>query len=49
MYRHLAYWPGYLALVERCWCRRTLDGRLLALTNATRALGHAHGQMLAAQ
>jgi hypothetical protein len=49
MYRHLAYWPAYLALVRTLLVPAHADGRLLALTNATRALGHAHGQMLAAQ
>jgi len=49
MYRHLAYWPAYLALVRTLLAPPHADGRLLALTNATRALGHAHGQMLAAQ
>jgi hypothetical protein len=49
MYRHLAYWPAYLALVRTLLVPPHADGRLLALTNATRALGHAHGQLLAAQ
>ena len=49
MYRHLAYWPAYLALVRTMLVPPHADGRLLALTNATRALGHAHGQTLAAQ
>jgi hypothetical protein len=49
MYRHLAYWPGYLALVRTMLAPLQADGRLEALTRSTRALGHAHGQMLAAQ
>ncbi|MET3839494.1 hypothetical protein [Bradyrhizobium sp. OAE829] len=47
MYRHLAYWPAYLALVRTMLAPLQADGRLDALTRATRALGHAHGQMLA--
>jgi len=47
MYRHLAYWPAYLALLRTLLVPLQQDGRLLALTNATRALGRAHGSMLA--
>ena len=49
MYRHLAYWPAYLALVRTMLVPLQADGRLDALTRSTRALGHAHGQMLAPQ
>ena len=49
MYRHLAYWPGYLALLRTMLVPLHADGRLDALTRSTRALGHAHGQMLAGQ
>jgi len=49
MYRHLAYWPPYLALIRTLLMPLQRDGRLLALTNATRSLGHAHGTMLASQ
>ena len=49
MYRHLAYWPSYLALVRTMLAPLQADGRLDALTRSTRALGHAHGQMLASQ
>jgi hypothetical protein len=49
MYRHLAYWPPYLALVRTMLVPLQADGRLDALTRATRALGHAHGSMLAPQ
>ena len=47
MYRHLAYWPAYLALVRTMLVPLQADGRLDALTRSTRALGHAHGAMLA--
>ena len=43
MYRHLAYWPAYLALVRTMLAPLQADGRLDALTRATRTLGHAHG------
>ena len=43
MYRHLAYWPAYLALVRTMLVPLQADGRLDALTRATRTLGHAHG------
>jgi hypothetical protein len=49
MYRHLAYWPGYLALVRTMLVPLQREGRLNALTLSTRALGHAHGAALAAQ
>ena len=49
MYRHLAYWPSYLALVRTMLAPLQADGRLDALTRSTRALGHVHGQMLASQ
>ena len=49
MYRHLAYWPPYLALIRTVLVPLQQDGRLLALTEATRALGHAHGAVLASQ
>jgi len=47
MYRHLAYWPSYLALVRTMLAPLQRDGRLNALTLSTRALGHAHGAVLA--
>src|SRR5713226_6533003 len=43
MYRHLAYWPAYLALVRTMLVPLQADGRLEALTRSTRALGYAHG------
>ena len=49
MYRHLAYWPAYLALVRTMLVPLQADGRLDALTRSTRALGHAHGAMPGAQ
>jgi hypothetical protein len=49
MYRHLAYWPAYLALVRTMLAPLQGQGRLHALTLSTRALGHAHGAILAAQ
>ena len=49
MYRHLAYWPSYLALIRTMLAPLQRDGRLNALTHSTRALGHAYGQTLASQ
>jgi hypothetical protein len=49
MYRHLAYWPAYLALVRTMLAPLQREGRLNALTQSTRALGHAHGAVLAKQ
>jgi hypothetical protein len=49
MYRHLGYWPGYLALVRTMLVPLQREGRLNALTLSTRALGHAHGAVLASQ
>ena len=49
MYRHLAYWPTYLALVRTMLAPLQREGRLNALTLSTRALGHAHGAVLASQ
>ena len=49
MYRHLAYWPAYLALVRTMLLPLQREGRLNALTLSTRALGRAHGAVLASQ
>jgi hypothetical protein len=49
MYRHLGYWPAYLALVRTMLAPLQHQGRLNALTLSTRALGYAHGARLAAQ
>jgi hypothetical protein len=49
MYRHLAYWPAYLALLRTTLAPLQHQGRLNALTLSTRALGYGHGAILAAQ
>jgi hypothetical protein len=49
MYRHLAYWPAYLAIVHTMLAPLAADGRLNALTLRARTLGRAHGQLLASQ
>jgi hypothetical protein len=49
MYRHLAYWPPYLAMVRTMLAPYQADGSLNALTRSARALGRAHGQVLARQ
>jgi hypothetical protein len=49
MYRHLAYWPAYLALVRTMLAPLQRQGQLNALTQATRALGYAHGAVLVRQ
>lgn len=46
MYRHLAYWPPYLAIVRTMLVPLQADGRLNALTRSIRALGRAHGRAL---
>jgi hypothetical protein len=46
MYRHLAYWPPYLAVVRTMLAPLQADGRLNALTRSARALGRAHGRAL---
>jgi hypothetical protein len=46
MYRHLAYWPPYLAIVRTMLAPLQADGRLNALTCSARALGRAHGRAL---
>jgi hypothetical protein len=46
MYRHLAYWPPYLAIVRTMLAPLQADGRLNALTRSARALGRAHGRAL---
>jgi hypothetical protein len=47
MYRHLAYWPAYLALVRTMLAPLQATGSLNALTRSARALGRAHGRILA--
>ncbi len=49
MYRHLAYWPAYLAMVRTLLAPYQADGSLIALTRSARATGRAHGKMLARQ
>jgi hypothetical protein len=49
MYRHLAYWPPYLAIVRTLLAPLQADGRLHALTLAARTLGRAHGRALVNQ
>ncbi len=49
MYRHLAYWPPYLAIVRTLLAPLQMDGSLNALTRAARALGRAHGHVLSRQ
>jgi len=46
MYRHLAYWPPYLAIVRTMLAPLQADGRLNGLTRSARALGRAHGRAL---
>jgi hypothetical protein len=47
MYRHLAHWPSYLAIVRTMLIPLQSDGRLTVLTRSARALGRAHGHILA--
>ena len=49
MYRHLAYWPAYLGIVRTLLAPYQADGRLSALTRSARAVGRAHGKVLACQ
>jgi hypothetical protein len=49
MYRHLAYWPPYLAMVRTILVPLQADGTLNALTVSARALGRAHGHVLSRQ
>ena len=47
MYRHLAYWPAYLAIIRDLLAPLQADGSLNALTLSARVLGRAHGKVLA--
>jgi len=47
MYRHLAYWPPYLAIVRTLLVPLHANGSLNGLTRSARALGRAHGRALA--
>lgn len=49
MYRHLAYWPAFLAIVRTTLSPLQADGSLNRLTRSARALGRAHGQVLSAK
>ncbi len=49
MYRHLAYWPAYLAIVRTLLAPYQADGSLNALTRSARSIGRAHGKTLARQ
>jgi hypothetical protein len=49
MYRHLAYWPPYLAMVQTLLAPLQENGSLSALTSSVRSLGRAHGAHLARQ
>ena len=49
MYRHLAYWPPYLAIIRTMLAPLQADGGLNALTDSARALGRAHGKILSRQ
>jgi len=46
MYRHLAYWPSYLAIIRTMLSPLRADGSLIALTHSVRTLGRAHGKTL---
>jgi hypothetical protein len=49
MYRHLAYWPPFLAIIRTMLAPLHADQSLVALTRRARALGRAHGRVLARQ
>jgi hypothetical protein len=49
MYRHLAYWPPYLAIARKMLAPLQADGSLNALTRSARTLGRAHGGILSRQ
>lgn len=42
MYRHLAYWPGYLSLIWALLAPLAADGRLQATLHQTRKLGRTY-------
>lgn len=47
MYRHLAHWPGLLALMHAAWSPLAADGRLQAAIARTRELARAEAAALA--
>jgi hypothetical protein len=49
MYRHLAYWPPYLAIIRTMLAPLQASGSLIELTRSARALGRAHGKILSRQ
>jgi hypothetical protein len=49
MYRHLAYWPPFLAIIRTALAPRQADQSLIALTHRARALGRAHGSALSSE
>jgi hypothetical protein len=49
MYRHLAYWPPFLALIRTALAPLQADQSLIALTHRARALGRVHGGMLSSE
>jgi hypothetical protein len=46
MYRHLAYWPPFLALIRTALAPLQRDQSLIGLTHSARAIGRAHGSAL---
>jgi hypothetical protein len=46
MYRHLAYWPPYLAIIRTMLAPLQADRQLNGLTRAARVLGRTHGRAL---
>jgi len=49
MYRHLAYWPPYLALIRTALAPLHADRTLIGVTQRARAVGRAHGRVLSRQ
>ncbi len=47
MYRHLANWPGFLALMHASWAPLAADGRMAAAAERARALAAEEGARLA--
>lgn len=46
MYRHLAYWPPFLAIIRTALAPLQADQSLIALTHRARTLGRVHGGIL---
>jgi len=49
MYRHLAYWPGYLALSWTLLAPIATDGRMQAVINEARQQSAARARAIAAE